>query len=473
MPTFKELQEERKKKRTVLEESGLDAYPIESQSRTPIEVFINSFKESNTHTHVLSGRIRALRGHGKAGFADIEDESGKVQLFWDETHTKEFALLQETLDIGDILEVSGKTYLTKQGQKSLLVERWKFLAKSLSPLPSQWFGLKDTEERFRKRYLDLLLNPEVKDRFLKSAKIIHEIRAFLQNEGFIEVKTPILQALATGALAKPFKTHLNALDLDLVLRIAPELYLKRLVVGGFEKLFEIGEVFRNEGMDRDHNPEFLMLELYWAYQDWEGLMQFTEQWLWHVANVVGVALKKTPWPRKAFEDILKEKTGITYAKATQDELAVFAKEKGIIIDRALSKGKIADEIFKKLIQPHLVDPIFITKLPLDISPFAKKLGHGKNQTARFILYAHNLQLVNGFSEINDPLDQEERFLAQQEMKKHGDQETTEYDKDYVEALSYGMPPTAGLGLGIERLCMALTGASSLREVILFPLMRPK
>lgn len=475
MPTFQELRDERLKKAEKLTSAGFDPYASAFLRKESIGAFLNRFEPAIKETTEtgLAGRVRAIRVHGKAMFFDLEDESATIQIFANANETEKFSLFQEVLDSGDIVECKGKAYQSQRGEKSLLVSEWRFLAKSIFPLPSNWFGLKDKEERFRKRYLDLLFNPETKKRFITASKAIREIHASLEKKGFVEVKTPILQALAGGALAKPFQTHLNALDIDLYLRIAPELYLKRLLVGGYEKIYEMGTCFRNEGMDYDHNPEFLMLELYWAYQNWEGLMSFTEEWLYGVAKKLHVALPKPPWKRIAFHTILKEKTGIDYAKASEQDLASFATQKNLTIRRVLSKGKIADEIFKKTIQENLIEPTFITQLPLDISPFAKRLPDDPQKTARFILYIKGLQLVNGFSELNDPQDQASRFQSQQDMKKKGDEEITEYDRDFIEALSYGMPPAAGLGLGIERFLMLLTDAPSLREVILFPLMRPK
>ena len=475
MPTFEELRNERLKKLEILRAREIDPYPIDSFRDTEINKFLEKFEayEKNANQIVLAGRVRSIRVHGKAAFLDLEDFSGKVQIFATLEKTKEFSLLIDTLDSGDILECKGNAYTSKTGQESLALASWRFLAKSILPLPSEWFGLKEKEERFRRRYLDMVLNAQVKERLWKASLTLKEIRKFLDTAGFLEMKTPVLQPLAGGALAKPFHTHLNALDMDLYLRIAPELYLKRLLVGGFEKIYELGEVFRNEGMDRDHNPEFLMLELYWAYQNWEGLMKFTEEWLFAVAQNIGAPLATPPWSRKEFETLFEEYTCIIYANADEKKLLTYAKEKKLIINRALSKGKIADEIFKKVVQPHLKNPIFITKLPLDISPFAKQLEGDNTRTARFILYIDSLQLVNGFSEINDPLDQEMRFKDQQEAKERGDEEITEYDKDYIDALSYGMPSAAGLGLGVDRFIMLLTKASSLREIIAFPLMRVK
>lgn len=475
MPTLSELREERMKKTKKIKDAGIDPYPASSNRSSFIRDFLSRFELllPSRDNIILAGRIKSIRSHGKLTFCDIEDETGRIQLLFSREQTENYEFFLEILDEGDIIEAKGEPYLSKRGEKSLQVISIRILTKTIQPFPKEWFGLKNAEECYRKRYLDLLFNSGVKERFVKAARILKELRLYLDANGFLEVTTPILQPLAGGALAKPFITHFNALDEDVYLRIAPELYLKRLLVGGFEKVYELGTVFRNEGMDRDHNPEFLMLEAYWAYQDWEGLMKFTEQWFFKVATAVDFFLPSPPWKRKEFEELLKEYTGIIYEKADEKELRDYAKKKKILIGRALSKGKIADELFKKIVRPTLQHPTFITKLPLDISPFAKQLENDKTRTARFILYINGLELANAFSELNDPVEQEERFQSQQDMKKRGDEEITEYDKDFIETLEYGMPPAAGLGLGVTRFIMLLTGASSARDATLFPMMKTK
>lgn len=475
MPRLSQLRDERIKKLAKVREVGIDPYPAKVSRTRLLASILTKFEELESSQKQVSvvGRIRSIRVHGKAAFLDLEDGSGRIQLFMTQSDTQRFQFFLDILDEGDIIEAKGSTYLSKRKEKSLKIISLRLLAKSFLPLPKEWFGLKDMEERFRKRYLDVIFNREVKDRFLAEAKILRELRSYLDSFHFYEVITPILQPLAGGALAKPFTTHVNALDIEVALRIAPELYLKRLLVGGFEKIYELGPVFRNEGLDRDHNSEFLMLELYWAYQDWERLMEFTEKWLHTVAQKADFLLPPPPWQKKEFEALFEEKTGLSYQKSNEQTLLGFAKEHNVIINRRISKAKIADELFKKVVRPGLEHPTFVTKLPLDISPFAKRLSDDKEKTARFILYINGLELVNGFSELNDPEDQEERFLSQQEMKKQGDEEVTEYDKDFIEALEYGMPPAAGLGLGVTRFFMLLTGAPSIREAILFPLMKPR
>lgn len=466
-----ELKKESIKKIEILEKAGINPYPAHSNRDKNIADFLDDFDKGKENT--IAGRIRSIRWHGKIGFADIEDESGKIQAFFQKNNLDDFDLLVDVWDIGDIVEIKGKPYITKAGQKSIEASSARMLSKNIAPWPTEWFGLKDKEERFRKRYIDISLNDEVKKRFVQKAQIIKTLRDYLSEQDFTEVTTPVLQTLAGGTMAEPFKTHLNTLDMDLYLRIAPELYLKRLLIGGFEKIYEIGPIFRNEGIDREHNPEFTMLELYWAYQDWEGLMDFTEQLIATTAKAVEYKLPKSKWKRIEFEEILEKHTGLKYDKNSQEDFAKFAEEKNIKIAPYLSKGKIADELFKKLIRTDIKEPTFITKIPIEISPLSKELEDEPNKAARFLLVIDGLEIVNGFSELNNPIEQKKRFEAQMEMKEKGDKESHEYDHDFVEALEYGMPPAAGLGLGIDRLVMILTGASNLREIIEFPLMKRK
>lgn len=471
MEKVSQLREESLHKLKVLQDAGIDPYPSESHRDTDIADFLKDFDKGKEAT--IAGRIRSIRWHGKIGFADIEDESGKIQIFFGKDNLKDFDLFSETLDMGDIMEIKGKPYLTKAGQQSIEANDVRFLSKSIAPWPVEHFGIKDKEDRFRKRYLDISLNPEVKAHLVQKTKIIRAIRNYLEEKDFTEVNTPVLQPLAGGTMAKPFKTHLDTLDMELFLRIAPELYLKRLLIGGFEKIYEIGPIFRNEGIDREHNPEFTMMELYYAYQDWEGLMEFIEDLLQKVSAETNNPLSKNKWERIEFSKIIKEKTGLDYSKNSQEDFAKFAKKNDIDVAPYLSKGKIADEVYKKLIRVNIKEPTFITKIPTDISPLSKQLEDDKDKTARFLLVIDGVELANGFSELNDPIEQVERFNAQMEMKKKGDKEVQEYDKDFIDALEHAMPPTAGIGIGIDRLIMILTGASNLREIIEFPLMKRK
>ncbi len=456
----------------ILKKAGVNPYPSKSKRNKKIAVFLDNFnKEENA---ILAGRIRSIRSHGKIGFADIEDESGKIQIFFQSENLDNFELLLETLIIGDIIEIKGKPYLTKAGQQSIQAENIKILSKSIASWPVEHFGIKDKEERFRKRYLDISLNSEVKKYFIQKTKIIKAIRDYLEKADFTEVSTPVLQTIAGGTMAKPFKTHLDTFDMDLYLRIAPELYLKRLLIGGFERIYEIGPIFRNEGIDREHNPEFTMMELYHTYQDWEWLINFTENMLKNVFEIAEKPLlKDNKWRNIEFSKLIKEKTGLDYEQDSKEDFEKFAEKNNINIAEYFSKGKIADEIFKKLIRIDIKEPTFVTKIPIDISPLSKQLEDESKKTARFLLIINGMELVNGFSELNDPIEQAKRFESQMEMRKKGDKEIQEYDKDFIEALEYGMPPTAGLGLGIDRLVMLLTGASNLREIIEFPLMKRK
>jgi len=444
MDNLNEIRKIRIQKLENLKKAGINPYPAKVLRTHTNKEAIDGFKKLANKNIILVGRVRSIREHGGSTFCNIEDGSarlatgGQIQIYLkkDIVKEKEYKLFIENADIGDFVEVTGKLFSTKKGEKTLLVSKWKILAKSLLPLPSEWYGLEDVEERFRKRYLDLILNKETKEKFVKRSEIITKIRKFLDTNGFLEVETPMLQTMAGGTIARPFKTHLNALDVDLYLRIAPELYLKRLLVGGFEKVYELGRNFRNEGMDREHNPEFTMLEFYAAYWDYNQMMDFTEKLLKSIDN-----------------KIFKEKF------------------KKIEYDKIVKKGD-DKEAFAKI-----KEPTFVIHHPIEISPLAKKLD-GKNpaergKVARFQLIVNGLEIANGWSEINSPLDQAERFKAQEAERKKGSDEAHQYDKDFIEALEYGMPPAAGIGIGIDRLVVLLTNSKTLREIILFPTMRPK
>lgn len=430
-----------------LEKVGIDPYPAEVlRTHTNQEALDNFSKLSKKSARggsafgrriTLVGRVRSIRGHGGSTFCHIEDGSGQIQIYLKQNKVgkKEYQLFLDNIDIGDFTEVTGLLFKTKKGEKTLEVSKSRILAKALLPLPEEWYGLKDVEERFRKRYLDLILNKETKEKFKKRSEIIKKIRKFLDDSGFLEVETPMLQTLAGGAKARPFKTHLNALNMDLHLRIAPELYLKRLLVGGFEKVYELGRNFRNEGMDREHNPEFTMLEFYAAYWDYKKMMDFTEKLLASLDKKIF----KPPFKRVEYSKIIKK-----------DEKEAFGK---------------------------ILEPTFVINHPIDISPLSKKLDpaeRGKYQrVARFQLVVNGFEICNGFSEINDSIDQKERFETQEKQRKKGDKEAHQYDEDFIEALEYGMPPAAGIGIGIDRLVVLLTGSKTLREIILFPTMKPK
>jgi lysyl-tRNA synthetase class 2 len=424
----------------------------------------------------------SLREHGGLVFCHIRDGSAQIQVLFkkDRLGEKSYKFFLDNFDIGDFIEVRGILFETKKGEKTLETADYKILSKSLLPLPEKWHGLKDVEERYRKRYLDLILNPEVKKKFELRSKIIKEIRDFLEKEGFLGVETPILQPIYGGAKAKPFKTHLNALDIDLYLRISPELYLKRLLVGGFEKVYEIGKCFRNEGTDRAHNPDFTMLEFYWAYANYKDLMKLTEKMFSVLLKKIFGKMEieyegskinfKPPWPRIEFNQLFKKYTKIDLEEIHIEALKKEAKKMGIKPEG--SKSDIADEIYKKYCRPKIIQPIFIIHWPAEAFPLAKPLDKDPAKSASFQLVAVGMELVKAYSEQNNPIEQKRKFKEEEKTFKQGFEEAQRMDKDFVRALEHGMPPAAGFGLGLDRLTMLLTGSHSLREVILFPTMRP-
>lgn len=478
MASSEELTEQRIKKLRLLKEKGINPYPAIVKRDYSIKKVLDDFDMISDSGEEISvtGRIKSLRSHGKAGFGDLDDGTASMQILFKYDNLKDYDFLQKVIDIGDFLEVGGRLFLTNKGERTVEVKSWRMISKSLKPLPEKWHSLKDKEERLRKRYLDILMNPEVKERFIKRSVIITRMRDFLDKSGFLEVETPILQALPGGALAKPFKTHLNSLDMDLYLRIAPELYLKRLLVAGFEKVYEIGRNFRNEGLDREHNPEFTMMECYASYWDYQRMMEFTEDLLIYLnqsetININGkeISLKK-PWKKIRFSDLLNE-VGINFEKSSVEDLYAAAKKLNVKLDEGMSKGKIADEIYKKTVREKMDGPVFIIDHPICISPLAKKKTD--DTVERFQVVLAGMEIVNAFSELNDPLDQKERMMEQERQREEGDEESHRLDVDFIEALEYGMPPASGLGLGVDRLAAILTGSPNLREIILFPFMKPK
>ncbi len=484
---MEKIEKEKIKELKKIRAAGINPYPEISKRDFPIKTFrekFSSFLKSKKEVFVV-GRIRAKRMHGKISFLDLEDQSGKIQLCFkeDALGPSSYEFFKKYLEVGDFLQVKGAAFKTKTGEKSLLVSDYKILAKALLPLPEKWHGLKDVEERFRKRYLDLIFNPEVKERFVLRSKIISEIRKFLEKEGFLEVETPILQTVYGGGRAKPFKTYLEAMDLPLYLRIAPELYLKRLLVGGFEKVFEIGKCFRNEGIDRFHNPDFTTLEFYWAYATYKDLMRLSERMLASLVQKIFKKKKieyqgqkisfKVPFQRIEFSHLFSKELKANYDDINEKFLAKKAKSLGLEISPHLPKFEIADQIFKKLIRPKIIQPTFVLHYPLGFQVLAKAKEDNPKRLANFQLIVAGIELANAFSELNDPLEQQRRFEEQQKLFKEGYSEAHPYDKDFLEALKYGMPPAAGFGLGIDRLVMLLTEAYSLREVILFPTLKPK
>lgn len=443
---IEDLIKERLKKKAELEKLGLDLYPARVKRTHLVAHVVKEFAAlSKKKTKVwLAGRLMGLRVQGGVAFADLADESGKVQIVFTKANLANFQALKDNLDIGDFVEVSGPLFKTKRGEKSVEAKSMRVITKTLRPLPSVWHGLSDTEERFRKRYLDLLLNVDVKDKLVKRSLIVQNIRDVLTAERFLEVETPSLQVIPGGAKARPFRTHHNALDVDFYLRIAPELYLKRLLIGGLERIFEIGKSFRNEGMDRDHNPEFTSLELYWAYQDYKGLMKFTQK-----------LLKKFisgKWTTVKFADIFKKHSGKDYKQVNAADL---------------------DEVFKKEVRPKIAEPTFVIDYPESLMPLAKLHEQDKTLTESFQLIVNGVEVVKGFSELNDPVFQREQMERQEKAFRAGDEESSRKDEDFLEALEYGMPPAAGLGIGIDRLVAIATKAHAVKEIILFPTLRPK
>jgi len=434
----------------------------------------------------LVGRLVSIRLHGRACFAHLEDNSGRFQIFLNEGDLgrENYRFFTKQIDVGDFLQVEGELFETKIKEKTLKVLSWEILSKAIFPLPEKWHGLSDVETRFRQRYLDILANKEVKKVFLKRSEIISAIREFFNQRDFVEVETPVLQPLSGGAAARPFVTHHQALDIDLYLRIAPELYLKRLIVGGFERVYEIARCFRNEGIDWAHNPEFTQIEFYQAYADYQDLMKLTE-------DLFKVLLKKVtsgsivkyqgkeidltpPYPRIDYREAMLNHTGIDIDKEKNlSELTKKAEKLKIPVERTWGRGKIIDEIYKEKVRPKIVNPVFLINHPLEVSPLAKRIPDRPNYTERFQLLVAGLEIGNAFSELNDPFDQEERFEEQQKLLDKGDQEAQPFDQDFINALKYGMPPTAGEGIGLDRLVCLLTNTRNIKEVILFPTMRPR
>ena len=432
----------------------------------------------------VTGRIMAIRGHGHTSFGNLKDSSGSLQFYIkdaevDEKTWKIFRLL----DMGDIVGLSGSLFRTRTGELTIKVKQLELLSKSLLPLPEKYHGLQDKELRYRQRYVDLIVNDKVMEVFRTRSRIIDAIRAFLNERDFLEVETPILQPIYGGAMARPFVTHHNALDMKLYLRIADELYLKRLIVGGMERVYEFCKDFRNEGMDRSHNPEFTMLECYAAYWDYNDMMGFVETLYQKLADVVMGTTKikygeheidlASPWRRLPFYESIEEKTGRDLRDATEEELRKMAKNHDIDLEGISGRGGLIDGIFSELVEPHLIQPVFITDYPVELSPLAKVHRTEKGLVERFEPYIAGFEVGNAFSELNDPLDQRERFEQQARMKQEGAEETHPVDDDYLRALEHGMPPTAGLGIGVDRLVMLLTDSHSIRDVILFPAMRPE
>ncbi|ADG81118.1 lysine--tRNA ligase [Thermincola potens] len=480
-----ELFQVRLNKLDELRKQGIDPFGEKFVRTHLTKEVIENFDRLEGQEVTLAGRLMAKRGQGKAGFSNIQDLTGRIQLYTrlDDLGEEEFKRFSH-LDIGDIIGVTGKVFKTQKGEISIWVKSYKLLCKSLRPLPEKWHGLKDVELRYRQRYIDLIVNPEVKEVFVTRSKIIRAIRNYLDKLGFLEVETPMMHPIAGGATARPFITHHNALDMDLYLRIAPELYLKRLIVGGLEKVYEINRNFRNEGISTKHNPEFTMLELYEAYADYEDMMVLTENLVSTVAKEVlgtdkivyqGTEIDlAAPWRRVPMLEAIKEETGVDFSVINTDAEAIEAAQKlGIKLEEGVSKGTVINEVFETFVEPKLVQPTFVIDYPIEISPLAKRKKDNPAYTYRFEAFIYSRETANAFSELNDPIDQEERFRKQVEKRAKGDDEAHMMDEDYINALQIGLPPTGGLGIGIDRLVMLLTDSASIRDVLLFPLMRPR
>jgi len=446
MPTLEELRKIRIQKLETLKTGSKNPYPEDVRRDFQIKTVIEKFWLWNLikKEFYLTGRIKSIRSHGQVAFFDLEDGSGKIQCF---LNPKNLSVNLSAFDIGDFVEIKGLVFKTKQREKTVRIKELKIIAKTLLPLPEKWHGLKDVEERYRKRYLDLLMNPEVRKKFLMRSRILKELRNFFENNGFVEFETPVLQSIPGGAAAKPFKTHLNALDLDLCLRVAPELYLKRLLVGGFEKVYEIGRCFRNEGMDAHHNPEFTMLEAYIAYKNSAYLKEF-------LAGLFRFLVKK----------INKDSLILTYENNNIDFSRPFEEKK---YDDLIKEFGDLDIAKKKLIQPT-----FVSGFPKELLPLSKTLTNEPMIADAFQIFIGGLELVKAFTELNDPIEQRKRFEEQEKLREKGDEEAQRFDEDFLEALEYGMPPCAGFGIGVDRLAALLTDSHTLREIILFPTMRP-
>ena len=487
----------RREKLAKLRELGIDPYPAAAFDVSHYATTVSEQFENGLHVR-MSGRLMSRRVQGKASFAELQDATGRVQLYFNrdilcqgEDKTQYNDVYKKLLDIGDIIGIEGTMFTTQVGEKTIEVHQLHVLSKSLRPLPlpkvdaegNTYDAFTDAEQRYRQRYVDLIVNPQVKDAFVKRTKITNTIRSFFNDRGYIEVETPILQPIAGGAAARPFVTHHNALNIPLYLRIANELYLKRLIVGGFDGVYEFAKDFRNEGMDKTHNPEFTVMELYVAYKDYHWMMETTEALLEEVAVAVnGVAAVavgenkinfKAPYPRVPILDAIQEHTGIDVSGMDEDALRETSKKLGLEVDETMGKGKLIDELFGELCEHHYIQPTFITDYPKEMSPLTKAHRSKPGLTERFELMVNGKELANAYSELNDPIEQRERFEDQMALSEKGDDEAMFIDQDFLRSLEYGMPPTSGIGIGIDRLTMLLTNNSSIQEVLFFPQMRPE
>lgn len=486
---FNEQERLRREKLVQLQEEGKDPFDVYKVNRTHSSQEVKDNFESLEGKEVtVAGRIMSKRGQGKVVFSDIHDRDGKIQLFIKIDEVGEEALKQyKTNDLGDWVACTGEVFKTKTGEISVKAKSIELICKSLKPLPEKWHGLKDPDLRYRQREVDIITNPEVKTTFMKRSQIIKGIREFLDNRGFLEVETPMLATIAGGASARPFITHHNTLDLDMFLRIAPELYLKRCIVAGFEKVYELGRTFRNEGMSVRHNPEFTMIELYQAFADYNDMMELTENMVAEVCKKVNGTTKVTyqgteidfmpPWRRITMVDAVKEYAGVDFKEINSNEEAqAIAKEKHLEFPKPLNtvtKGEVLNALYEEFCEEHMIQPTFIIDYPVEISPLTKKKRGDEMFTERFEGFVFGRELCNAYSELNDPIVQRERFAQQEKERELGDDEAYMIDEEFMSALETGMPPTGGLGIGIDRLIMFLTDSASIRDVILFPTMKPQ
>ncbi len=497
MENINQLLKVRREKLQKARKLGIDPFPNRCKRTHKIGELIEKkdrFLESG-ETVFIAGRLDAMRRQGKVGFGNVSDDSGRIQIFVRKDNVgEENYEVFKLFDLGDFVQIEGECFVTQMGEYSVRASQVIMLAKSLRPLPTvkekvvdgkvqRYDEFHDIELRYRKRYLDLLLNPEVKDTFIIRSRLIKAMRDFLDNQGFVEVETPILQPLYGGANARPFITHHNTLDIDLYLRIALELYLKRLIVGGMERVYEIGKNFRNEGMDRTHNPEFTMLELYQSYTDINGMMDITEDMILHIAREVfgietidfqgtEIHLKK-PWRRAGMIELIKDHSGFDASDFDYKKIKAFCQEYEIEVESNTGAGKLIEALFEYFVEPKLIQPTFVIDFPREISPLAKEKPGNPNLVERFELFINGNEYGNAFTELNDPIDQRLRLEAQAKLREMGDAEANVLDEDFLEALEYGMPPTGGLGIGIDRLVMMFTGNTSIKEVLLFPQMKPE
>ncbi len=472
----------RLKKLRELQESGINAYPARSHRTHTAQ---GAREEAQGAQVTLAGRIMTKREMGKLTFCHLQDESGRVQIVLkkDDIGEEQYSLFVKKIDAGDIVEVTGERFVTQKGEESVLVKTVGILAKALLPLPDKFYGLQDEETKMRKRYLDFLVNKELKEKIIVRSKLVRALREFMYEKNFIEVETPMLETVASGALAKTFDTHYNAFDMPVHLRIAIEIPQKRMLVGGFEKIFEIGRCFRNEGVDHQHNPEFTQIEYYWAYADYEDNMKLHEELLPRIIKeAIGsttIELEgntidfKAPYKRTTFREAVLEYSGIDLnIYDTKETLAKIMKEKGYEVDTKAGFGRLADDLWKASARPKIIQPTFVLNYPAELKPLAKKAADPR-YTEVFQLVVHGFEVSNSYTELNDPIDQRERFEEQAQNKQAGDEEAMEFDADFIEALEYGMPPATGTGIGIDRLAALITGSHSLKEVIVFPIIKPR